>query len=166
MFQVRPERAEPVGRGHALCPPRGDRHHEEPTLSGTLQSQELRRSHSQPVRGFRALSGATQSRRLGSHRHRPPRLQVRSFHRCNGSGWFLIQSFGRVVIYRVSHLLMDLGWVDFDLGVPPSLPAAQPLLPNSHQTRQNWADRGTLKFQVNTTQSTSRWDTLCKSLVP
>ena len=37
---------------------------------------------------------------------------------------------------RVSHLLVDLGWVDFDLGVPPSWPAAQPLLPNSHQARQ------------------------------
>ena len=61
-----------------------------------------------------------------------------------------------------------LGLVDFDLGVPPSCPAAQlaaqPLLPYSHQTRQN---SGTLKIQVNPTQSTSRWDTLyrpCKIL--
>ena len=44
---------------------------------------------------------------------------------------------------------MDLGWVDFDLGVPPSCPSAQPLLPNSHQPKQNWADSGTLKIQVN-----------------
>ena len=29
--------------------------------------------------------------------------------------------------YRVSHLLMDLGWVDFDLGVPLTCPATQPL---------------------------------------
>ena len=43
-------------------------------------------------------------------------------------------------LYRVSHLLVDLGWVDSDLGVPPSGPAAQPLLPNSHQPRQNRAD--------------------------
>ena len=27
------------------------------------------------------------------------------------------------VSYRVSHLLVDLGWVDFDLGVPPILPS-------------------------------------------
>ena len=59
-------------------------------------------------------------------------------------------------VYRVPHLLVDLGWVDFDLGVPPSCPLAQPLLPNSNQPRQNWADSGTLKIQVNPTQSTSR----------
>ena len=56
-------------------------------------------------------------------------------------------------IYGVSHLLVDLGWVDFDSGVPPSCPAAEPLLPNSHQPRQNWADGGTLKIEVNRTQS-------------
>ena len=27
-------------------------------------------------------------------------------------------------VCRVSHLLVDLGWVDFDLGVPPSGPTA------------------------------------------
>ena len=47
------------------------------------------------------------------------------------------------LLYRVSHLPVDLGWVDFDLGVPPSCPAGQPLLPNSHQPRQNVADSGT-----------------------
>ena len=54
-------------------------------------------------------------------------------------------------LYRVSHLLIviDLVWVDFDLGAPPSCPASQPLLPNSHQPRQNWADSATLKIQVN-----------------
>ena len=31
-------------------------------------------------------------------------------------------------------------------------PAAQPLLPNSNQPRQNWADSGTPKIQVNPTQ--------------
>ena len=51
----------------------------------------------------------------------------------------------------MSHLLVDLGWVAFDLGFHH---LAQPLLPNSHQPRQNWADRGTLKIQVNITQST------------
>ena len=40
-------------------------------------------------------------------------------------------------VYRVSHLLVALGWVDFDLGVPPSWPAAQLLLPNSNQPKQN-----------------------------
>ena len=39
--------------------------------------------------------------------------------------------------YRVIRMLVDLGWVDFDLGVPPSCPTAQPLLPNSHQPKQN-----------------------------
>ena len=48
-------------------------------------------------------------------------------------------------IYWVSYLLVDLGWVDFDLGVSPSSPAAQTLLQNSHQPMQNWEDSGTLK---------------------
>ena len=47
------------------------------------------------------------------------------------------------------------GWVDFDLGVTPSCPSTEPLLPNSRQPRQNWAEGGTLKIQVNPTQSTS-----------
>ena len=64
--------------------------------------------------------------------------------------------------YRLSHLLMDLGWVDFDLGVPPSCPAAQPLLPNYHQPKQSYIDSGTLKNQVNPTLSRSRWVTLKK----
>ena len=67
----------------------------------------------------------------------------------------------KVSQYRVSHLLVDLGWVDFDLGVPPSCPTAQPLLPNSHQPRENWSGSETLKIQVNPNQSTSRWYTLC-----
>ena len=45
-----------------------------------------------------------------------------------------------MILSHLSHLLVDLGWVDFDLGVPPSCPPAQPLLRNSHQPRQNWAD--------------------------
>ena len=47
--------------------------------------------------------------------------------------------------YRVSHVLVHLGWVDFDSCVPPSCPAAQPLLLNSHQPKQSQADTGTLK---------------------
>ena len=58
-------------------------------------------------------------------------------------------------LYRVSHLLVGLGWVDFHL-------CFQPLLPNSYQPRQNWADGDTHKTQVNRTESTSRWDTLYK----
>ena len=58
-------------------------------------------------------------------------------------------------LYRASHVLVDLGWVDLDFCVLPSCPAAQPLLPNSHQPKQSWADGGTLKIQVNKTQSTS-----------
>ena len=34
----------------------------------------------------------------------------------------------------LAHLLVDLGWVDFDLGLAH---LAQPLLPNSHQPWQN-----------------------------
>ena len=66
----------------------------------------------------------------------------------------------RAMAYRVSHVLVDQGWVDFDLGVPPFCPAPQTHLPNSHQPRQNWADSGTLKIQVNPTQSSRIWDTL------
>ena len=47
---------------------------------------------------------------------------------------------------------MHLGWVDFELDIPPSCPVVQPVLPNSHQPQQNEADGGTLKFQVNPTQ--------------
>ena len=42
-----------------------------------------------------------------------------------------------------------LGWVDFDLVVQPSCPATQTPLSYSHQPRQNFADSGTLKIQVN-----------------
>ena len=56
------------------------------------------------------------------------------------------------VVYRVIHLVVHLGWVDFDLDVPPSFPAAQPFLPNFYQPMQNWADSGTLKIRVNPTQ--------------
>ena len=35
-------------------------------------------------------------------------------------------------IYRVVHLVAKLGSVDLDLGVPPSCPIAQPLLPRQN----------------------------------
>ena len=56
------------------------------------------------------------------------------------------------LLSRVIHLLRDLGRVEFDSDVPPYCPAAQPLLPNSHQPKQNWADGGTTKIKVNPTQ--------------
>ena len=44
-----------------------------------------------------------------------------------------------------SHLLANLGWVDFDLGCS----TAQPI---SHQPRQNQAEGGTAKIKVNPTK--------------
>ena len=70
------------------------------------------------------------------------------------------------IIRRITHNLKGVssahrpGWIDFDSGVPPSCPTAQPLLKNSSQTRQNFSYSGALKIQVNPTQSTSRWDSL------
>ena len=37
------------------------------------------------------------------------------------------QSVVIVALYRMPHLLVDLGWVDFCFGGPRSCPAAQPL---------------------------------------
>ena len=37
---------------------------------------------------------------------------------------------------------------DFEFCVPPSCPAAQLLLPNSHQPKQSWAENGTLEIQA------------------
>ena len=52
-------------------------------------------------------------------------------------------------MYRVFHLLRDLGWVELDFDVPLCYLATQPLLPNSHQPKHNCADSGTPKMQVN-----------------
>ena len=43
-------------------------------------------------------------------------------------------------------------WVDFDSGIALSCPVAQPVLPASHQPRQNQADGGTVKIKVNPTE--------------
>ena len=48
----------------------------------------------------------------------------------------------------VFHLLVDLGWVDFHLDVPPSCPSAQ-LLPNSHMPRQKVDHSKVNSIQVN-----------------
>ena len=46
-------------------------------------------------------------------------------------GYFLLPAI-EFKIYRVTLVVADLGWVDFDLDVPPNCLAAQPVLPNSH----------------------------------
>ena len=62
--------------------------------------------------------------------------------------------------YRVSHLLMDLTCVDIGLSAPPAFPLAK--FPSA---RAKLAERGTIKFYVNPTLSTSRWHTLCSRVV-
>ena len=64
---------------------------------------------------------------------------------------------GRDCIYlstsRVTHLLANFGWVDFDFGdVPPSCSSVQQVLPLSHQPRQNQAEGVKAKIKVNPTQ--------------
>ena len=58
------------------------------------------------------------------------------------------------------HLIVILGWVDFNLTVPSSYPGTKPLLPNSHQALLSEACSGTLKMQVYQTHSMTRWDAL------
>ena len=55
-------------------------------------------------------------------------------------------STGRPISWRTS---VGLTWI---WDVPPSCPSAQPLLPTSHQPRQNQAEGGTAKIIVNPTQ--------------
>ena len=47
-----------------------------------------------------------------------------------------------LLFYRVSHLLVCRCWVDFDLGVPPSCPAASAKFPFAQAVRS-----GILKIQ-------------------
>ena len=62
----------------------------------------------------------------------------------------LITPFVR--IYRVGHLVGK--WVGMILicYVPPSCPAARPVLPISYQPKQNQADSGTAKIKFNPAQ--------------
>ena len=65
-------------------------------------------------------------------------------------------------MFRVSHLLVDLGWVDFDLHVPPStasavnFPSAQVRDHQSHPVQQGMCSEGenfiedVLNCEVNT----------------
>ena len=71
-------------------------------------------------------------------------------HQRGISDWELL---GRTVFYTVCRVVSYLGWVDFDLDVPPSCPAAQPILPNSHLPKQSLA--GMSKLKVNPTRVTN-----------
>ena len=44
--------------------------------------------------------------------------------------------------YRVGMVVSYLDLVEHDLGVPPSCPTDQPILPNFHLPQQDWADSG------------------------
>ena len=62
------------------------------------------------------------------------------------------------VVYRVGHLVVL--WVGLTLicYVPPSCPAAQPVLPISHQPKQNQAEGGTAEIKLNPTQLSKQMD--------
>ena len=49
-------------------------------------------------------------------------------------------------LYRAELVVMDLGWVDFDLNVPACCPTAQPIQPNSHLPKHNRAGIGMAKI--------------------
>ena len=67
--------------------------------------------------------------------------------------------------YRVTLVVVDLGWVDFDSDVPSSCPAAQPVLPNPHWPKQNQADIGTSKYKSTKTWSTTTSVTLYNNVL-
>ena len=58
-------------------------------------------------------------------------------------------------VYRVGLVVVHLGWVGFDLNVPPCCPAAQQIQPNSHLPKHNLAGSGMTQIYVNQTQSTT-----------
>ena len=58
------------------------------------------------------------------------------------------------ILYRVGMVVSYPGWVDFYLGVQPSWPTEHLILPNFHLHKQNLADSGKSKFNVNPTQLT------------
>ena len=53
----------------------------------------------------------------------------------------------------VAHHVSVLSWVDFDSMFHSSCPTDLPILPISHQPKQNQADSGTAKIKVNPTQA-------------
>ena len=62
--------------------------------------------------------------------------------------------------YRVTLVVADLGWVDFDFYVPSSCIAALPVLLNSLLPQQNWADSKITKFKSTQPRSTTTSVTL------
>ena len=64
----------------------------------------------------------------------------------------------RYVHNRVCHLVVDPGWVVFNLRVPPYCLAASAYF--THQPKHNTIDNVTLQTQVNKTQSMTRRDAL------
>ena len=52
-------------------------------------------------------------------------------------------------------MVVDMGWVNFDLDVPPACPVAHTILPNSRLPKQNRADSGMTKIIANPTQPRS-----------
>ena len=48
-------------------------------------------------------------------------------------------------------MVVNLGWADMDLDVPPSCLVTQPSLPNYHLPGQSWADSGTIRILDNPT---------------
>ena len=57
--------------------------------------------------------------------------------------------------YRVTLVVADHAWLDFDLDVPSSCLATQPVLPISQLPLQNFADNGTSKFESTQPRSAS-----------
>ena len=57
-------------------------------------------------------------------------------------------------VYRVNLVVADadLGLIDSDLDLPPSCPVDQPILPNSHLPKLNWAENETPTIHVNPTK--------------
>ena len=53
---------------------------------------------------------------------------------------------------QANLLQVFLSGIDFYLDIPPHCLAAQPILPNSHLHKQNWAENGTYKIELNPTQ--------------
>ena len=77
----------------------------------------------------------------------------------DASGWGKAFTYSVLRVYRASHVLGDLGWVDLDLGSSPRLVGryCSYLLPKQ--------GGGTSQIQVNKTQSTRTWDALYISYV-
>ena len=66
----------------------------------------------------------------------------------------MFYQFNFVGIYKQGDPFPGRTWVGMTwiCDVPPSCPAAQPVLPISHQPRQNQAKGGTAKINVNPTE--------------